>query len=1026
VKEGPFHPLSKFISGSSSNTTLTTATTTNGKSSDIAQKEGSTRTGTIKNKTSMLSFSGLVSSLWSSTPSIRSSQDATIIKTSSITTIPPNDSTDITPRNSNSDDTVGVKTGVVDRNEDIKGWLRQTFDASNAYMNDARKTIEAARMAIGSPESKIKKQNHKIVPIDNAVEVDHKPKGQNKNSILASTSTLTLSEESEGHSGDGDGNESESESLELENDLPLSLQERRQATTSTLESDILETPTCSPITINHPSTISKSLISHKNKEEIEDFQAIQQHEKTLKNNPLYSPPLRQLHQMEPIINHQVTYFDSPLMRKKMNRISLQTRQEAVLPPLQRFQQEQDDDAKKVQYPPSLLPLKPSSSDSSQEKGTTLSAAKQSDLSMEQKIEEKKKSSPASSSAEILLRGTWLHAISESVLRKEDEQCDDTLRRGEMPIIAAAAAAAGIQKGAYRPSIASIFGIPLSFTSTGKGTEASTSEAIPSNSSAGISKKVGGGGEEGSINRLKESVTESLSSMNTSTSTKDTVSDKSGSISISNSTSSATGIVNSITPKLLRKTASKHTLRKAASPILSTNNSVIVHRDDGDEEARHESLSPIKNNAIKSVQCSKEIASNESCTPVKSRTNVIRGPVPIRSSSTSPLSDSSQHRNIATTSTTTTTPRQIAHRNPRDSPIGETKVIRSPPPPSILSKRYTLSQQQQQQQSTPIKKVSSLSGFDVKDGGKKKKKVTSSYSALPGIMDDENDDNGLWSPPKNSRSTVTSPSKRAPLGERMQSTIQQSERQKQNEDKVIKTSQGVKNGTEKGKDDEIRPRLKAKESLERLLAFKQMQEENSSNRMQNDVVPPVPAIPLHSQRQGISISMDKKQNDNGSQAASDHDTAASMIESDVEGNERKKGNTIKHKSSFGGTLRGFIGSAVAGWTDLTPVMTGERNAPVSSQSIASSSSSSRRVTILPSPQKPSSTLRSGKNGNSTNRGKSVRRAKSMYVDDKGREMGDSYGRNSNSTAGSGSTWIAMERDRNSLILPTIIISDYTHD
>lgn len=403
---------------------------------------------------------------------------------------------------------------------------------------------------------------------------------------------------------------------------------------------------------------------------------------------------------------------------------------------------------------------------------------------------------------------------------------------------------------------------------------------------------------------------------------------------------------------------------------------------------------------------------------------MRGPVPLKSLNSS--AEREQQRKNGT-------PRQVAHRNPRDSPIGETRVVKnnhnakktptsplnvkrfpSGPPLALSSSSAELTKKAQgiqgknkENDDTPVKKLNQ------KKGG---------IGSKPCIMDDENDIQGLWSPPRPRNGAISRP----PLGE--------TNRQIQNQaDATLSTTTTGKGGI---KTKEARPRLKAKESLERLLAYKQMQEDDSTASKKTEEIPPVPALPSQirsstAQHPNQEEVQQKKMNDQDiplTQAAVNADILDNNVKSTP---EDTRGKTVKIKASFTGTLRGIMNSAVSGWTESLPTSISDKNTPTAIShplSITSSiSNSSRRVTILPSTYSSQQQQRSF---DSTTRQKSVRKSKSMYISSPHIDGNSRIGRReSKDGAGGGgrsSSWIAMERERNSLILPTIIISDYTHD
>ncbi|KAK9893570.1 hypothetical protein P389DRAFT_175131 [Cystobasidium minutum MCA 4210] len=560
---------------------------------------------------------------------------------------------------------------------------------------------------------------------------------------------------------------------------------------------------------------------------------------------------------------------------------------------------------------------------------------------------------------------------------------------------------------------------MAFGSSASANNVSASEAGPSSTD----------GAEGVRNKLQDSTTESLSTesarSSSSTSAKDTM-----------STINSTGTA----PRLLRKTASKHTLRKAASPILSNNNVIHVLRDEDAVADSPTALNNQKGRPSSGSAAARCFDDMDTTTPVKSRTSaaahVLRGPAPLSfhsptmtadaSTAGGPQKDGRKVTGGSNASNGSGTPRQVAHRNPRDSPVGETRVLKKSPasplnvkrfpsgPPLALSSssahngRKTPLQQRQQQklarsqlQDPPLKKSSTTESK--RDNGVHK----------PGIMDSENDIGGLWSPPKPTR---TFP-KRAPLGEIRHTQSQTNQ--------ANAAAPADKSGNSAGKKTgETKPRLKAKESLERILAYKQMQEENKaagSDKI-NENIPPVPALPSSATtttgNHAVSAAVTKENQTKDmplTQAAMMADTAPSRVPQDHSGDMKARTNvapqTLKSKTSFAGTLRGILGSAVAGWTDSLPTISHDRFA--SPVSMTSSSSSSKRVTILPANYSNSGHARPARN-------KSIRRAKSMYVNEmeaarmKRLEEDEAIGMRNNGRA-----------RRNSLILPTIIISDYTH-
>ena len=165
------------------------------------------------------------------------------------------------------------------------------------------------------------------------------------------------------------------------------------------------------------------------------------------------------------------------------------------------------------------------------------------------------------------------------------------------------------------------------------------------------------------------------------------------------------------PKLLRKTASQHTLRLAASPVLST------------QEAAARPQIP----SLPII----------SATPQKPRTP----PVPSlpQNNSKPEKSDIPAVVSVSTPPANKgkVVPRQIAHRHPRDSPVGETRVVRSSTP-GVPHVHPTVDNDE-----TPSK-------------GIKKPTTASKHSPkTTSILDHADEDDGLWSPPRSRSSAVPS-------------------------------------------------------------------------------------------------------------------------------------------------------------------------------------------------------------------------------------------------------------------------------
>lgn len=1017
-----FHPLSKVISGSSSTNTATS----------IARSQGNTKAGeggqdttqhTVRNKSSMLSFSGFVSTLWGNGhPNPAASVDtppphatniastamnatsrststvpkpcsaAVMVETSSImkdihTPSPSRHASKPKDENTTAADNE-VNTGgkrMDGRNEDIKGWLRQTVEATNAYMNEARNAIEAAKAAMGSPDHKKTKTGTKPSSCTTSTAGSAGIPASDSRSSLATRKDVigTLLDDEDTQDGD----------------LSIIGYERRQGTQSTLESAILETPTSSPLTQQIHPTSSTSI-------NIESGGIIASNgQPVLIHSPLYSPPLKHISQVEAqITTMEASYFDSPLMKKSTKRVIPAAHDHAVI------------NTGEVQYPPSS-PIE----------------------IVKAKLDNEAEAETGKKSAEDVLRGTLRHALSESSLRRErDSVTPDTMSR---PAVSAA-------KTGYRPSIATIFGIPMTF---------GTSTLVSDEEKRDIHAKKA---KPSDSNSLKESTTGSLSTNADTASNKPRSSSSAASTSAKDtmSSSSTSNAAAAAAPKLLRKTASKHTLRKAASPMLS--NAIVVHRDEEYAEGGASST-PTPTPTNKGKSSIGIVNTDTESTPLRNRPTATsaavlpRGPTPLKYANANGQSASGGGGGNSVANNGT--PRQVAHRNPRDSPVGETRVLKKSPTSPLNVKRYP---------SGPPLALSTSSSKSAPNGrpnvAKRQqskgqaddtpiKKVGDSKKATPSIMDDKNDDRGLWSPPRPSSSSARDTIK-TPLGATRNT---QSSTTSGTPSYASSTAADLASANSvavdgKAKKIDPKPRLKAKESLERILAYKQMQEEALSNKDKNNEggeIPPVPALPSYAtcapnkteSKQAQDIPLVQAAMIANNQAIIPEDGGASAsrpFTAAVTG----KANTLKSKSSFTGTLRGILGSAVSGWTDSLPTASVKSQNPnnMSRTPTSTSSSSSRRVTILPANYRSNTATGidtanvnngggdgGGGSGGSRpgGRNKSIRRAKSMYVS----QMEAARIKREEEQYRGGSGWIAMERDHsNSLILPTIIISDYTHD
>jgi len=858
----------------------------------------------MKNKTSLLSFSGFVSSLWGgNTPSsvnVASNAPAPIVQqhatqassrpSRNISRARPGEQVqheDIINDNGYDDD--GSPSPLYgpeeqERKEVIKGWLKQTVQATNNYMIEARKSVDAARFAMSGAS---------------AGGAEPPAKQLEEEAIAAIATTQSEGQDvMEGDTPEDDGDIT----------LPAG-QDRRQGTQSTLDSIELDTPTSSPTTQIHTTRSDAGDVRSKTASH-------QEQSRTTAAPAPYSPPLKQAHQIPVPHLVDVTYFDSPIAARQ--RVKQQQQQQ------QRKAQEIKSEANES-YPPVS--------------STKLDSPHQADTT-----DEDEQGKPLS--AESLLRGTLRHAVSEGTLRNATVKSQDEKK---------------VPAKTSRPSIASILGIPLSFSSS----TSSSSSSVPFTDTADSDsckattaqhtiaeqqqrqeqeqqkhpKKVS---NQPPANKLKESTTESLST--NAPSTTNTKSRSSSIYHTKESTSSSSA--NATAPKLLRKTASKHTLRKAASPVLSNIPATVSVLPDDEVET------PTRIS-------SKTAAAQADQTPVKAaRSSSPRGPVP---KSTAPVSEA-QFGDSATRARQQGTPRQIAHRNPRDSPIGETRVVRSPPPAgrssSIAAKRTSTNHP-----ATPVKQP----------------------HKLPSILDNENDISGLWSPPR--------PGTRN--NKKMTNVLSEAGDIKHNANGGNSTTQ------------DNRPRLKAKESLERILATKQMQAGQDVNKggQQREAIPPVPPVPTIIREISTTVTVaSSKRSTNGG-------TAAQSVVSTV---PRKPQPNLKRQASFTGTIRGMVASAVSGWTDSsTPVI------DATSSSVVSGAGGTRsRNTNNHNAAASTHSLRRTSSSQARNRqAQNLRKAKSMYV-----KSASLNNHRDNDGEMKDDAWMA---ERNSLILPTIIISDWTH-
>ena len=330
------------------------------------------------------------------------------------------------------------------------------------------------------------------------------------------------------------------------------------------------------------------------------------------------------------------------------------------------------------------------------------------------------------------------------------------------------------------------------------------------------------------------------------------------------------------PKLLRKTASQHTLRLAASPVLSTQEATAKTRSPSPSvlPPQRAPSSPAPPTAIAVLErC-------ESPAPPATRA-ILERCESVTIFSTPPANRRSSQ------------PRQAAHRNPRDSPVGETRVVKSSPPLKSRS-RYAPAQE-------PVEP----------------RIKSASLPTAASLFDDAKDEADLRSPPR-SRSSVKG--LRHPE-ETPSSTLPE------------------------------RPRLRAKESLERILATRERQQkQNVGQGSQKQPPPPLPtqraAAPprkalgelssFHRNALPFGSSVNVKQGSENQQKTA----ASTKTKHGAKAGSRLSG--IKSENpGFAGTLKGLFGMAATSWGSGPPVKSKPapstfRSRPTSSRHRGSSS------------------------------------------------------------------------------------------
>ena len=194
------------------------------------------------------------------------------------------------------------------------------------------------------------------------------------------------------------------------------------------------------------------------------------------------------------------------------------------------------------------------------------------------------------------------------------------------------------------------------------------------------------------------------------------------------------------PRLLRKTASQHTLRKVARPILDTAEVTVL------------------------PDC---LSTSPEETPRKRPEVGMPG-----------------------------IPRHVAHRNPRDSPVGETRVVKSSPvaaiatgSPAALSRRPSMQQQGYEGIDSPVRRGRSSKG--------------------PSILDSAGEEGGLWTAPPGSPAS-SQEGKPSALTPRSSTSI-------------LSNSLPSSSSSTSRSAPPRRPQLRAKESLEHILAIRKRQE-----------------------------------------------------------------------------------------------------------------------------------------------------------------------------------------------------------